>query len=214
MAQNSMFTRTTPDWDETIPGRGFVRHAGSSVRVKEFWVRDAGLWRNVWNFFIGTLRPDGDQETSGWTATPLYLKLDEVTPDDATTEITSGTVSSVCPSNTVHDFEVRLSNPSIAPTGGEVITLRIRAWLHEVSGLAITAGLRVQLKEGTSVRATLNTGLSKSAYATASMVLSQSEKDSIANWDNLFVNVRTTVCVENPGNSAHSHVRWIELEFA
>ncbi|KKL57799.1 hypothetical protein LCGC14_2231780 [marine sediment metagenome] len=213
VAQNSIFTRASGAWGESAPGKAFVRDGGSWKKITSLWVRNSGLWENVWHLFVGRIHPDSDIDTSGWTSTPLFEKLDEVTPDDASTEITSGTVSSVCLSNTVHDFEVGLSNPTLTPTGGEEVTLKIRAWLHEVSGVVIIKDLRVQLKEGANVRATLNTVLSLS-YTTESLVLSQAEKDSITDWDNLSVNVRTTLCMENPGGSAHSHVTWIELDFS
>ncbi len=213
MAQNSIFTRAAAAWGESAPGKAFVRDGGSWKHITALWVRNSGLWENVWLLFVGRIHPDSDIDTSGWTATPLFEKLDEVTPDDASTEITSDTVTSVCPSHTVYDFEVGLSNPTLTPTGGEVVTLKIRAWLDEVSGVALTKGLRVQLKEGASVRATLNTGLS-SSYTTESLVLSQAEKDSITDWDNLSVNVRTNFCMQNIGDNVHSHVTWIELDFS
>ncbi len=197
---------------------------GTWKPVLDLWVMDGGTWKRVsvasvrdttWKMFYGFqgwLDPDGDIETTGWTSTPLYQKLDEGSPgDDATTEITSGTVTVLCPSTTDHDFEIRLANPTSEPSGYEAMSVRVRAHVHEVVGLTITKTLRIQLKQGAAVIATQNFSMG-TTYATHALTLSQGEKDSITDYDDLRVNVRTRVCVESPGDSAHSHVTWIGMK--
>lgn len=181
--------------------------------VLEAKVRDAGAWKSFYVAgFTGFIRPDADSETSGWTSTPLWSKLDEVSPDDATTQIRSSTVSTQCPSTVDHDFEVALSNPGDTPSGNETMTVRVRAYVDEISGFVITRQILIELKEASAVIASTTRNLGFS-YSTHEMVLSQAQKDSISNWNNLLVRCRTRVCVDSGGDSARSFVTWIETEF-
>ena len=210
MAQNSIFTRKVGDWSESPPGKAFAR-AGTTDRIKELYVRDAGSWKNVWNFFIGTIVPDSDVDASDWTPTPLYLELNEDVPDDATTEIDTIFTGNI---EQVRDFEVGLSNPIIPPTGGEVVTLRARFWLELVTDDVTKREVKIELRELTSIKKTINTFADKTAYVTTNSVLSQAEKDSISNWNNVRVRITYTVTGDSEIAQSIGHVTWIELEFA
>ena len=164
--------------------------------------------------FIGFIRPDADIETVGFTSTPLWQKLDEVTHDSDTTHIQGGTVTSVCPTNTAHDFEIRLSHPSITPSGNETITVRVVARHEEVVGFFVTRQMFFQLKQGTVVRATSSTFSLSGSYQTFSDVLTQAQKDSITDWNDVRIRCRSNLCVENSGDSGHSRFTQIEVEFA
>ena len=213
MAQNSIFTRSGVDWNETVPGKAFVRNAGSWEKITSLWVRNANLWENVWLLFVGRIHPDSDIDTSGWTATPLFEKLDEVTPDDATTEITSLDFNNSS-SEQVHDFEVALSNPTITPTGQETITWRVRHWLEEVFGSVSINNVTLQLKQGATVIATLLTSGNLVGYSTNFNTLSQAQKNNITDWTDLRFRVSYSIQVTSEGDEAIAHVTWIELEFS
>jgi len=164
--------------------------------------------------FIGFIRPDDDIETAGFTATPLWQKLDEVTHDSDTTRIASGLVISVCPSTTAHDFEIRLSDPSSSPSGNETITVRVVARHAVEVGAVITREMFFELKEGGTVRATSGTFSLTGSYQTFSDVLTQAQKDSITDWNAMTVRCRSNMCVETSGDSVRSRFTQIEVEFA
>ena len=165
--------------------------------------------------FIGFIRPDSDVETSDWTATPLWSKLDETSPDDATTQITSTTNITECPTTETFDFEVGMSNPASPPTGQETVTIRVRALADEVIGSMPTKTLLVQVKETTTVRASSSFTLSAAGWTTPSFTMSQAEKDAVGNWDNMRVRCAVTLCLNDGANDeGHAHVTWIEMEFS
>lgn len=164
--------------------------------------------------FIGVIRPDGDIETVGFTATPLWQKLDEENHDSDTSRIASGLVTSVCPSTTPHDFEIRLSDPSSSPSGNETITVRVVARHAVEVGAVITREMFFELKEGGTVRATSSTFSLTGSYQTFSDVLTTAQKDSISDWNALTVRCRSNMCVETSGDSVRSRFTQIEVEFA
>lgn len=202
---------TGPAWDEVIPGSVHVRDAGSWKEVKSIFVRQAGAWQPVWERFIGTIRPDGDQSTVGWTTTPLWSDLDESSPDDSTTEVLHRFTSDV---QEVSEFEVTLSNPATTPTARETVTLRTRFWLELINNGVTEKDVKIELKEGAVVRKTINAVASTIGYVTNISALSQAEKDSITDWDNLRVNVEFTVTGDDPIAVSDAFVTWIELEFS
>ena len=188
--------------------------------VLQAWVREAGTWKEFFVAapagFTGFIRPDADIETSGWTSTPLWSKLDEVSPDDASTEITSGSYTAICPSTQNRDFTVGMSNPASAPTGSETITLRVRIWLHQTAGgPSTTKILTMQVKELTTSRALTTRTISASGYSTQTFILSTAQKASVGNWDDIRIRCNLKVCGTGgfPNPVAHSHVTWIEMEF-
>ena len=208
MAQNSIFTRASGAWSESPPGKVFAR-SGTTDRIRGLYVRSAGSWKNIWNFFLGSIVPDSDIETTNWTPTPLYLELNEDIPDDATTEITADFSGS---SEQIKDFEVGLSNPIITPTAGEVVTMRVRSYLELLVGNSFNS-VTMELKQGTTVKASRSQSV-PDGYITVVRVLSQAEKDSITDWDNLRVRVEFAVTGDDGSSTSKAHVTWIELEFS
>ena len=186
-----VFTRSGASWSESTPGEIFVRDGGQWKEVKSIFVRrpfPSPFWDVVFKQFIGFLRPDLDVETTDWSSTPLFEKLDEVSPDDATTEITADFSGS---SEQVKDFEIGLSNPVITPTGREVVTMRVRSYLEELVGSSLN-DVTMELKQGAVVKATISE-MVPSGYITEEHTLSQAEKDSITDWDDLRVRVEFAV---------------------
>lgn len=163
--------------------------------------------------FIGFIRPDSDIETSGWTTTPLWNKLDETSPDDATTQITSSNGTTECPTVDNRDFEVTLTNPPTTPSGFETVTIRMRGHFHTTAGNLTTKQFRVQVKELTTIRR-FELFTAQSTYTTHSFTLTQAEKDAIGNWNDLRINVNFQSCHDAAGGSSHAHVTWIEVEFS
>ncbi len=208
------FVRNAGSWSSELePGTIFVRDGGAWKEVKSILVRQAAGWSIIWNEFIGSLRPDADVETSDWTPTPLYAELDEVSPDDATTEVTSSIFNDDASTQT-YDFEVALSNP-LRPTERETVVFRVRQWLEVLVGAVTTNNVTMELKQGSTVKATISqSGPFPGGYVTKTKTLSQAEKDSITDWDDLRVRVSFEVQVTNSGDSAEAHVTWIELEFS
>ena len=206
-------SRSAAAWAESPPGSVHVRDAGAWKEAKAVHVRDGGVWKEVFKFFIGFIRPDSDIETTDWTSTPLWSKLDEVSPDDTTTEIDSEFFGNPAAPQ-VYDFEVSLSNPAITPTGAEVVTLKVRHWLEILSGGITSNDVTIELKQGSTVKATISTSGNTGTYVTSSKVLSQAEKDSITNWDDLRVRFEQSVQVTTLGDEAIAHATWIELQFS
>ena len=204
-------SRSAAAWAESAPGSVHVRDAGTWKEVKSIHVRNAGVWDEVFQYIIGFLRPDADIETSDWTATPLWSKLDDTSPDDATTEISASFAGN---GTQVKDFEIALSNPSGTPTTREVVTFRVRFWLDVISFGVDTKDVKIELKQGSTVKKTINTVASTVGYVTDTSTLSQAEKDSISDWDNLRVRVEYTVKGNDIFASSTGRVTWIELEFS
>ena len=210
---NSTFVRDAASWKLSGPGKTFVRDGGSWKDVRSLYVRDGGSWKAIWKFFVGILRPNGDIETSDWTSTPLFEKLDEVSPDDATTEITS---SRFFLGGNTFDFEIRLVSPfpPSTPTGQETVTLRVRHWLEIITGTTIINDVTIELKEGAVVKKSISITASEIAYSTSTITLSQAEKDSITDWDDLRVRVEYHVQMSGGIETSEAHVTWIELQFS
>jgi hypothetical protein len=92
-----------------------------------------------------SIRPDGDISTGTWTTTPLWSKIEEVTPSDA-----DFVQSANDPANDT--FEVSLDNPGGDPDTGTG-TVRIRASKGQSGGGSPgTINLTVALYEGATVR--------------------------------------------------------------
>ncbi|KKL26012.1 hypothetical protein LCGC14_2399560, partial [marine sediment metagenome] len=104
------------------------------------------------------LRPDADVTSSDWGSLTLFSRIDEVTPDGATTEITSSAVSALAPSSSLRIFEVGLSNaPGNKVTSASVsLTVAKSGSFSADTGSAgdNTASLTVEIREGPVIRAT------------------------------------------------------------
>ena len=204
-----VFVRNVGSWSsELAPSKVFVRDGGAWKEVKSLWARNPASWGEVWRQWVGFLRPNADIETSDWTSTPLNEKLDEVSPDDATTEITADFSGS---SEQTKDFEVALSNP-IRPTGRETIVLRMRGYVEELVSTSSNS-VTIELKQGSTVKAS-KTAMVPDGYSTMTYNLSQAEKDSITDYDDLRVRVEFAVTGDDGSSTSKGHVTWIEVEFS
>lgn len=137
-------------------------------------------------------RPIADISVGGWGNTPLWDKVDEVTPDDGTTQIQTGNQ----PSNDT--CEVRLSAVS-DPLIDSAHTLRVRAYTTGAG--SITYGLyqgATQIASQTSVLG--------GAYATFAINLTTEQVAAITNYADLRVRLTAN------GSSGRVRVTWVELE--
>jgi len=208
-----IFTRSAAAWADSTYKSVWVRDSGTWKEVKTLKVRDGGVWKVAFEAFIGFLRPNSDVETGDWGSLPLYEKLDEVTADDATTEIDSENFTNSSGVD-VYDFRVGLSTPASTPTAGEVITLRVRHWLEILSGGLDSNDVTIELRQATTPRVTISTSSNTGGYTTTTHVLSTAEKESISAWNILNVRYEQSARVTTLGDSAIGHVTWIELELS
>ena len=193
--------------------------AGMEVRdttwkpVLEAWVRDGGAWKSFYvQPFVGFLRPNADVDVTGWTLLPINEKLDEVTPDDATTETISQDFDD-SGSEQVHDFEVHLSNPGDTPNGTEVMTIRVRHRLEIELGATVVNNVIIRLKQGGTTIRQYNTSSNEGSYVTTTFTLSQAQKDAITDYDDLRIFYSLGVQMDQEGDWATGRVTWAEMQF-
>ena len=129
------------------------------------------------------LRPDSDNLTTGWTdqaagTTNLYQTIDETSASDA------DYVRS--PNNPGSSDIVRfgLSNPGVVVDTAQPVTIRVRHRFDAVSNTVV-----VRLNESTFTRAARTFNSIGSSFATSTITLTEAEKSSITNWDNLFIEI-------------------------
>lgn len=144
-------------------------------------------------------RPDGDISAGGWTPTPLYLKLDEVAPDDFVTEVTSE-------NNPSSDaFEVVLSD-TFDPQVPNNHIISIRARKDGPRSIDITW----ELKEGATVIASATFSASDT-YITVEETLNPSDVNNISDYSNLNFRVVAND-LSGSGDDTTAKVTWIEFE--
>ena len=145
-------------------------------------------------------RPDADVTTTNWGTTPLWSKIDEVTPSD-TDYITAV-------ANAVATAECSLSDPSGTPLvdTGHIVRARLRA--EKTNKAAV---ITVSLIQGTtSIRAVAydaEVDLTTS-FAEYSFTLSEAEAANIDNYNDLRLRFAQTTATA--GNFLE--VSWAELE--
>ncbi|MEX2159372.1 MAG: hypothetical protein WEB04_08220, partial [Dehalococcoidia bacterium] len=144
-------------------------------------------------------RPMADIATGGWATTPLWDKLDEVTADDATTEIQSS-------NDPISDpFEVQLSavsDPSLST--GHILRYRVAQVGTK------TATVDVALYQGATLIASDIQQTLTTTYQTFTYTLSGAEADAITNYSDL--RVRVTASATGAGDLTTALATWIELE--
>lgn len=115
-----------------------------------------------------TLRPTSDVETAGWSATPLWSKIEEGSPGDGTT------VNSDATQFAAHDFEVALASgvDPLISTGHKV---RIR-WGR---GGSFPQDGRVALFQGANLIAQFDRTFNSAGFVTEEYALSSAQADSI-----------------------------------
>jgi len=170
--------------------------------------------------FIGFIRPvSPDIESVGFSpdsGTDLFARIAEVTHDSDTSYILSTAVTSVCATETNHDCEITLGDPSSNPGNQQTITVRAVARFFQVSGSApVTKEFFFVLKEGGTDKATSNTFTLTTSYQTFTDVLTQAQKDSISDWNAMTLRMECNFCIESPGpGSVRCRVTQAEVEFA
>ncbi|MEX0786025.1 MAG: cohesin domain-containing protein, partial [Dehalococcoidia bacterium] len=144
-------------------------------------------------------RPSSDFATGGWGTTPLWDKLDEAIPDDATTEIQSSNDPIADP------FEVGLS-AVLDPQSSANHAVRYRA-TKTGDG---TATLDAELYQGAALIASDVQRTLTTAYQDFSFTLSSGEADLITNYSDLRVRITADSTAGTVVTNAL--VTWIELE--
>ncbi len=146
-------------------------------------------------------RPDSDVSVGGWTTADLYAKIDETPYSDAD-EIQA----QVRASN--QTCEVGLSDVT-DPTSSSAHVIKIRAKFS--TNNSRTATLDVLLIEGTTTRATFNTGTLTTGYAEYSYTLSGAEADAISDYTNLRLRFVGKMNAGGSGTSCITFVSWAEV---
>jgi hypothetical protein len=166
--------------------------------------------------FIGFLRPNSDRTSGAWTGvgtgSGLYGRIDETSPDDATSYIKSKTIVAVCASTDSDLCAVELTGPSPAPNGVEVTVVRVRH-RRVTTGSIGTNNLRIRLMESTTQRDSW-TVYPSTSWATENRTLSQAVKDAIGNWSNVHLEFQYTACMNNDFETTRADITWAEVEFS
>ena len=132
-------------------------------------------------------RPDGSISDGGWTATPLFSKINVAIPDDGEN------VRSVNdPSNDI--FEVSLNDDITDPVTdlGHIVRIRMEK-ATSGGGQQRDLNIIVGLYETTTLRATATFSDISTGLVTFTFTLTGGEADSIGNYDNLRVRVDADV---------------------
>ena len=146
------------------------------------------------------LRPDGDVSANGWSPTPLYAEIDEVTASDAD-------LISAIP-NTDGDAEMTLSSPATTPSvdTGHIVRWRMRANKTNKPGqlaVAIYQGTTLIREDTYDAQADLTT-----AFADYSYTLTTGEAGNITDYTDLQIHFNQTLATA--GN--FFDVSWMEME--
>jgi len=142
------------------------------------------------------LRPVSDVSLGSWTTSPLFAKIDEVTPDDGD--------FIVSPQQTLTTFEVNLT-----PSGNPVtpsVTLRVRARKTNTQQRGLTYILK---QNGTTVQSgTVSTNLPTS-FTTFNISIT----NSITDFSTLSVAFTATGATGGGGSTrSDGQVSWVELQ--
>lgn len=161
------------------------------------------------------IRPDGDIETTNWSSTPLYAKLDDNSDSDY---VISDASTQVWPSYDTYDFECSLENPSGTPATGGVQGIKMRARLGidqaNTPGLPGNADFTFRLKQGSTVIAsqTYSTGTLASP-STRTYTLNSTEVNSITDHDDLRFFVTVNIGHASGSPDLEARVFWAEVEY-
>jgi len=150
-------------------------------------------------------RPDSDITSGSWTSTPLYEKLDEITPDDTTTQISANVGI-----DATETFRVGLSNVVEPPTSGSHIVY-IRTKVGPGPG-SNTINWTLSLREGdlTTIATDSWSQSDDDTYASRTMSLTEAEADSITDYTDLSAEVSATGDTANAA-AVDAYVTWIEF---
>jgi hypothetical protein len=139
-------------------------------------------------------RPSSDI-TTDWTTTPLWSKLDEVSPDDG--DFITGT-------GTAKTFEVALSSVTDPQSStGHVVRIRAKATGSGAAERLNTWGLY----QGVTAIATQNASITRDSFNEYSITLSGAQADAITDYTDLRIRGLTS-----QGASETIDVSWVEFE--
>ncbi|KKN06733.1 hypothetical protein LCGC14_1074170 [marine sediment metagenome] len=149
------------------------------------------------------VRPDGDQSTGNWTSTPLWQKIDEVTPSD-----TDFVQSENDPSNDT--MEVTLENQTDpASSSGHIVRYRYQKG-QSGGGAPGIIDITFSLYQGTTLIAeTTHNGVA-TGFVAGSFTLSGAEADNITDYNDL--RVRVLANKSSGTRTSWGEVSWAEFE--
>ena len=145
-------------------------------------------------------RPASDISTGAWTATPLWSKVDEVTPDDDTTKITSDN-----PNSDTMEVKLTAVTDPVSSTG-HIVSFRAKTGVFDPEVEESICGMQIipKLVQGTTVISTGSTVNLTSDWATYSWTLTAGEADNITDYGDLRVrltadllNITVDCCVND-----------------
>lgn len=149
------------------------------------------------------LRPASDVSTGGWTATPLFEKLDETVADDVDfIESANG------PTDPGDPCVIGLDSGG-DPQSSTDHVLRVRIKKNSGGGAAVV-GAVLALKQGTTTIASaehLDEGAQQ--WSTKELTLTGTEADSITDYTDLRVEI---TALQTTGASRRMQVSWAEFE--
>lgn len=146
--------------------------------------------------------PDADDAVGSWTTAPLFSKVDEHVADDSTF-ISSETL--IAPGTT---SVAKLSLDSLLATSvATTHTLQVRAKVTFTLGTTHT--FTAELRQGSTLIATLTQSPLTTSYVTYSYTLTTTEAGSITDYTALAVWLSSTFSV---GNLGGVQVSWVEFE--
>lgn len=117
-------------------------------------------------------RPASDIAVGDWVTSPLYSKLNDASPNDATYIVGDG----------ITPGEVKFGNTIVNPSAGDV-TFRVR--FRKDPAEAALLGLQADLVQGTTVIKTQNWTNVGTTFSTAAITLTSGERAAITDWSDL-----------------------------
>lgn len=146
--------------------------------------------------------PDADDAAGSWTTAPLFSKINEDAPDDSS-QISSETL--VAPGTT---SVAKISLGSLNdPSASTDHTLRVRAKVTLTLGTTET--FTAELRQGSTLIATLTQSPLTTSYAFYEYTLSTAEADAITDYTALAVWMSGTF---SAGNLGGVQVSWLEFD--
>lgn len=161
----------------------------------------------------GILRPDSDITASNFTPSPAFPEL-----TGSLSEVISSNVSAVSPSSSAMILEVGLGglNP---PDRNKPVSFTLTAAKSGAftagtgSAGESTASLTVMVFEGGSARATRFLGNLSAELADFSFDLTEAERFSIGNWDNVRVRTEFSMSVVTASSTVNGRLSQATVQF-
>ena len=186
----------TGNYFDALDGEITERDTGSKALI----VTPGELDRGTYVYPAGPyfMRPTDDEDQGAEWTTPIWSKLDEVTPSDS--DYTTATLFQF----EMDDFRVGLSTPDAEPIINTDHFIRVRL-RHEAGS---TATWNVWLRQGGSVKASFSP-MSSTSFATYEYELTTGQAAAITDYSDL--NIRVQALEESEGGHDFD-VSWIEFE--